>query len=61
VAEVRVQFAWVAIRKLTRTGELPAKGPGAPTIVMALDIHGHLFPRHDDSAEFAAAERVPAY
>jgi hypothetical protein len=26
------------------------------TIVMMLDVYGHLFPRHDDSEEFAAAE-----
>jgi hypothetical protein len=24
---------------------------------MTLDIYGHLFPRHDDSEELAAAER----
>jgi integrase len=29
---------------------------GHSTIAMTLDIYGHLFPRHDDSEELAAAE-----
>jgi integrase len=33
---------------------------GHSTIVMTLDIYGHLFPRHDDTEELAAAERAPA-
>jgi integrase len=31
---------------------------GHSTIAMTLDIYGHLFPRHDDSEELAAAERA---
>ncbi len=31
---------------------------GHSTIAMTLDTYGHLFPRHDDSEELAAAERV---
>lgn len=31
---------------------------GHSTIMMTLDVYGHLFPRHDDSEELAAAERA---
>jgi integrase len=31
---------------------------GHSTIAMTLDVYGHLFPRHDDSKELAAAERA---
>jgi integrase len=31
---------------------------GHSTIAMTLDIYRHLFPRHDDSEELAAAERA---
>ena len=31
---------------------------GHSTIAMTLDVYGHLFPRHDDSEELAAAERA---
>jgi integrase len=30
---------------------------GHSSIVMTMDTYGHLFPRGDDSAEMAAAER----
>ena len=42
--------------------ELPAKVVqerlGHASIVMTMDLYGHLFPRSDDSAELAAAERA---
>jgi integrase len=31
---------------------------GHASIVMTLDTYGHLFPRGDDGAELAAAERA---
>ena len=30
---------------------------GHSTIMMTMDVYGHLFPRGDDSEELAAAER----
>jgi integrase len=30
---------------------------GHSSIMMTMDVYGHLFPRGDDSAELAAAER----
>jgi hypothetical protein len=42
-----------------RSAPLPTQERmGHSTIVMTLDICGHLFPRLDDSEEPAAAERV---
>jgi integrase len=34
------------------------KSSRSATIAMTLDVYGHLFPRHDDSEELAAAERA---
>ncbi|MFZ0101266.1 MAG: site-specific integrase, partial [Pseudolabrys sp.] len=31
---------------------------GHSSIVMTMDVYGHLFPRNDDGAELAAAERT---
>ena len=54
--------SWCINRKLDGGLELPAKVVqerlGHSTIAMTLDTYGHLFPRHDDSEELAAAERV---
>lgn len=54
--------SWCINRKADGGLELPAKVVqerlGHSTIVMTLDVYGHLFPRHDDSEELAAAERA---
>lgn len=54
--------SWCINRKVDGGLELPAKVVqerlGHSTIAMTLDIYGHLFPRHDDSEELAAAERT---
>lgn len=54
--------SWCINRKADGGLELPAKVVqerlGHSTIVMTLDRYGHLFPRSDDSAELAAAERI---
>jgi integrase len=59
---LRHSSSWCINRKLDGGLELPAKVVqerlGHSTIAMTLDIYGHLFPRHDDSEEMAAAERV---
>jgi integrase len=54
--------SWCINRKVDGGLELPAKivqeRLGHSTIVMTLDVYGHLFPRADDSEELAAAERA---
>ena len=54
--------SWCINRKVDGGLELPAKVVqerlGHSTIAMTLDVYGHLFPRHDDSEELAAAERA---
>jgi integrase len=54
--------SWCINRKLDGGLELPAKVVqerlGHSSIAMTLDIYGHLFPRHDDAEELAAAERA---
>jgi integrase len=54
--------SWCINRKVDGGLELPAKVVqerlGHSTIVMTLDVYGHLFPRADDGAELAAAERA---
>jgi integrase len=54
--------SWCINRKTDGGLELPAKVVqerlGHSTIVMTLDRYGHLFPRGEDTAELAAAERV---
>jgi integrase len=54
--------SWCINRKVDGGLELPAKVVqerlGHSTIAMTLDTYGHLFPRHDDSEELAAAERA---
>jgi integrase len=54
--------SWCINRKVDGGLELPAKVVqarlGHSTIVMTLDAYGHLFPRGDDGAELAAAERA---
>jgi integrase len=54
--------SWCINRKIDGGLELPAKlvqtRLGHSTIVMTLDTYGHLFPRGDDGAELAAAERA---
>jgi integrase len=54
--------SWCINRKVDGGLELPAKVVqarlGHSTIVMTLDTYGHLFPRGDDGAELAAAERA---
>jgi integrase len=51
--------SWCINRKADGGRELPAKVVqgllGHSSIVMTLDIYGHLFPRGDDRAELAAA------
>jgi integrase len=53
--------SWCINRKVDGGHELPPKivqkRLGHSTIAMTLDIYGHLFPRGDDTAELAAAER----
>jgi len=41
-----------------RNAEINNGWLGHSTIAMTLDVYGHLFPRHDDSEELAAAERA---
>ncbi len=54
--------SWCINRKIDGGLELPAKVVqarlGHASIVMTLDTYGHLFPRGDDGAELAAAERA---
>jgi integrase len=54
--------SWCINRKKDGGLELPPKTVqdrlGHASIVMTLDIYGHLFPSHDDGAELAAAERA---
>jgi integrase len=54
--------SWCINRKVDGGLELPPKVVqerlGHATIAMTLDRYGHLFPRGDDSAELAAAERT---
>jgi integrase len=54
--------SWCINRKADGGLELPAKTVqarlGHASIVMTLDTYGHLFPRGDDGAELAAAERA---
>ncbi|MCP3381259.1 site-specific integrase [Bradyrhizobium sp. CCGUVB4N] len=54
--------SWCINRKVDGGLELPPKVVqerlGHSTIAMTLDIYGHLFPRHDDSEELAAAEKA---
>jgi integrase len=54
--------SWCINRKADDGLELPPKivqeRLGHSTIAMTLDTYGHLFPSHDDSKEFAAAERA---
>jgi integrase len=53
--------SWCINRRADGGLELPAKVVqerlGHSSITMTLDVYGHLFPRGDDSAELAAAER----
>jgi integrase len=54
--------SWCINRKSDGGLELPAKVVqerlGHSSIVMTMDTYGHLFPRSDDGAELAAAERL---
>jgi integrase len=54
--------SWCINRQADGGLELPPKVVqerlGHSTIAMTLDVYGHLFPRHDDSEELAAAERA---
>ena len=54
--------SWCINRKQDGGLELPAKvvqeRMGHASIVMTMDVYGHLFPRGDDTAELAAAERL---
>jgi integrase len=53
--------SWCINRRIDGGLELPAKVVqerlGHSSIMMTMDVYGHLFPRGDDSAEMAAAER----
>jgi len=53
--------SWCINRRADGSLELPAKVVqerlGHSSIVMTMDVYGHLFPRSDDSAELEAAER----
>ena len=53
--------SWCINRRADGGLELPAKVVqerlGHSSITMTMDVYGHLFPRGDDSAELAAAER----
>jgi integrase len=53
--------SWCINRRVDGGLELPAKVVqerlGHSSIVMTMDVYGHLFPRGDDSAELEAAER----
>lgn len=54
--------SWCINRRADGGLELPAKVVqerlGHASIVMTMDTYGHLFPRSDDGAELAAAERA---
>jgi integrase len=54
--------SWCINRKVDGGLELPGKVVqerlGHSTIAMTMDTYGHLFPRGDDAAELAAAERL---
>jgi integrase len=54
--------SWCINRKADGGLELPPKTVqarlGHASIVMTLDVYGHLFPSHDDGKELAAAERA---
>jgi integrase len=54
--------SWCINRKVDGGLELPGKVVqerlGHSTIAMTMDTYGHLFPRGDDAAELAAAERI---
>ncbi len=54
--------SWCINRRLDGGLELPAKAVqerlGHSSIVMTMDVYGHLFPRGDDGAELAEAERA---
>jgi integrase len=54
--------SWCINRRADGGLELPAKVVqerlGHSTIAMTLDVYGHLFPRHDDGKELAAAEQA---
>jgi integrase len=54
--------SWCINRRVDGGLELPPKivqeRLGHATITMTMDIYGHLFPRGDDGAEMAAAERA---
>ena len=53
--------SWCINRRVDGGLELPAKVVqerlGHSSIMMTMDVYGHLFPRGDDSAELEAAER----
>jgi integrase len=53
--------SWCINRRMDGGLELPAKlvqeRLGHSSIMMTMDVYGHLFPRGDDSAELEAAER----
>jgi integrase len=53
--------SWCINRRVDGGLELPAKVVqerlGHSSIIMTMDVYGHLFPRGDDSAELEAAER----
>jgi integrase len=59
---VSTAASWCINRRADGGLELPAKVVqarlGHASIVMTLDTYGHLFPRGDDGAELAAAERA---
>jgi integrase len=54
--------SWLINRRADGGLELPPKVVqerlGHSSIVMTMDVYGHLFPRGDDSAELAAAEKA---
>jgi integrase len=54
--------SWCINRRVDGGLELPAKmvqeRMGHASITITMDVYGHLFPRHDDGAELAAAERA---
>ena len=54
--------SWCINRRADGGLELPPKSVqarlGHSSIVMTLDVYGHLFPSHDDGKELAAAERA---
>ena len=54
--------SWCINRRVDGGLELPAKVVqerlGHSSIMMTMDVYGHLFPRGDDSVELAAAEKA---